>query len=166
MLPNTVAVSSTLPRVKNKTFNENDENISYSKPVDFQKDRKSWPLAQVMECVDLETVSRIPSLESGKETSVIDSIISSHNSCVTVLQTDKIKSEYTQMNEHESCLDDKPSNVLKIVLPLVSESVPLNGHPIAIERDQFLQEDCSIISSNNHFQYSPEQCEDMPIYVI
>ncbi|XP_026818737.1 uncharacterized protein LOC113557425 isoform X2 [Rhopalosiphum maidis] len=165
MLPNTIAVSSTLPRVKNKTFNENDENISYSKPVDFQKDRKSWPLAQVMECVDLETVSCIPSLESGKETCVKDPITSTHNSCVTVFQTDNLQSECTRMNEHESCLDDQPSNVLKIVLPLVSESVPLNGHPIAIEHNQFLQEDSSVVSSNNHVQYSPEQCEDMPVYV-
>lgn len=161
MLPNTIAVSSTLPRVKNKTYNENDENVSYSKPVGFQKDRKSWPLAQVMECVDLETVSRISSLESEKETSSINPITSSHNNCVTVLQTDNLQPECI----NELCSDDQPSNVLKIVLPLVSESVPLNGHSIAIDHDQFLQEKSSVVSSNNHVQYFPEQCEDVPVYV-
>ncbi|KAF0771631.1 Uncharacterized protein FWK35_00000436 [Aphis craccivora] len=161
MLPNTIAVSSTLPRVKNKTYNENDENVSYSKPVGFQKDRKSWPLAQVMECVDLETVSRISSLESEKETSAVNPITSSHNNCVTLLQTDNLQPECI----NELCSDDQPSNVLKIVLPLVSENVPLNGHSIAIDHDQFLQEESSVVSSNNHVQYFPEQCEDVPVYV-
>ncbi|CAI6359627.1 unnamed protein product [Macrosiphum euphorbiae] len=161
MLPNTIAVSSTLPRVKNKTYNENDENISYSKSVDFQKDRKSWPLAQVMECVDLETVSCISPLESENETCIVDPITSSHNGCVTVLQTDNLQSECI----NELCLDGQPSNVLKIVLPLVSENVPLNGHPIAIEHDQFFQEQGHVVSSNDHVQYSPKQCVDMPVYV-
>ncbi|XP_025191939.1 uncharacterized protein LOC112592154 [Melanaphis sacchari] len=161
MLPNTIAVSSTLPRVKNKTYNENDENISCSKPVVFQKDRKSWPLAQVMECVDLETVSHISSLESEKETNAIDPITSSLNSCVTVLQTANLQSECI----NKLCLDDQPSNVLKIVLPLVSESVPLNNHSIAIDHNQFLQEESPVVSSNNYVQCFPEECEDIPTHV-
>ncbi|XP_015374821.1 PREDICTED: uncharacterized protein LOC107169564 [Diuraphis noxia] len=161
MLPNTIAVSSTLPRIKNKTYNENNENISYSKSVDFQKDRKSWPLAQVMECVDLETVSHISPLGSENETNAVDSINSSHNGCVTVLQTDNLQSE----SINELCLDGQPNNVLKIVLPLVSENVPLNSHPIAIEHNQFSQEESYVVSSNNDVQYSPKQCVDMPVYV-
>lgn len=161
MLPNTIAVSSTLPRVKNNACSKNDENTSYSKSVDFQKDRRSWPLAQVMECVDLETVSHISPLESENETSAVVPITSSHNGCMAVLQTDNLQSECI----NELCLDGQPSNVLKIVLPLVSDNVPFNGHPIAIEHNQFFQEEDYVVSSNNHDQYSPKQCVDMPVYV-
>jgi len=118
-------------------------------------------LAQVMECVDLETVTHISSLESEKETSAINPITSSHNNCVTVLQTNNLQPACI----NELCSDDQPSNVLKIVLPLVSESVPLNGHSIAIDHNQFLQEESSVVSSNNRVQYFPEQCDDMPVYV-
>ncbi|KAL4103630.1 hypothetical protein QTP88_018989 [Uroleucon formosanum] len=161
MLPTTIAVSSTLPRVKNKTYNENNENISYSKSVDFQKDRKSWPLAQVMECIDLETVSCISPLESENETCAVDPVTSSRNGCVTVLQTDNLQSECI----NKLCLDGQPGNVLKIILPLVSENVPLNGHPVAVEHSQFFQEQGHIVSSNNHVQYFPKQCVDTPVYV-
>jgi len=149
--------------VKNKTYNESNENISYSKSVDFQKDRKSWPLAQVMECVDLETVSHISPLESENETSAVEPItsINSHNGFVTVLQNDNLQSKCI----NELGLDGQPSNILKIVLPLVSENGPLNCHSNAIEYDQFSQEESYVVSSNNRVKYSPKQCVDMPVYV-
>jgi len=112
-----------------------------------------------MECVDLETVSHISPLEPENKTNAVDPITSSHNGCVTVLQTDNLQSECI----NELCLDGQPSNVLKIVLPLVSENVPLI--PITIEHDQFLQEESYVVSSNDHVQYSPKQCVDMPVYV-
>jgi len=114
-----------------------------------------------MECIDLETVSCISPLESENEACAVDPITSSHNGCVTVLQTDNLQSECI----NELCLDSQPGNVLKIILPLVNENVPLNGHPIAIEHDQFFQKQGHIVSSSNHVQYSPKQCVDMPVYV-
>lgn len=114
-----------------------------------------------MECVDLETVSRISPLEPENKNNAVDPITFSRNGCVTVLQTDNLQSECI----NELCLDGQPSNVLKIVLPLVSENVPLNSNPIAIEPDQSFQEESYVVSSNNHVQYSPKQCVDMPVYV-
>lgn len=113
-----------------------------------------------MECVDHETVSPMSPLESENETSAVDPI-TFHNSCVTVLSKDNLQTDCI----NKLCSDGQTSNVLKIVLPLVSENVTLNCQSKAIEQDQLLQEEYYVVSSNNHVQYSPKQCVDMPVYI-
>lgn len=178
MLPNTITLPSTLvsyhtmfyiilftyldiiylfflhfqPRVKNKTYDQNAEHIAYSKSADFQKVRKSWPLAQVVECVTLETVSHISPSKSENESYSTDPI-SVHNGCVTVLQTDNFQLGCVK----ESCENIPTNNVLKIVLPLVNENVPLSCQPKIIEHDEFLPNQCHIMSSNMHVQCSPNE---------
>jgi len=139
------------PRVKNKTYDQNTEHISYSKSADFQKVRKSWPLAQVVECVALETVSNISPSESENESYSVDPI-SVHKGCVTVLQTNNFQPGRIK----ESC-KNSPTNVLKIVLPLVNENVPLSCQPKIIEHDEFLPNQCNVMSSNIHVQCSPNE---------
>lgn len=143
------------PRVKNKTYDQSVENISNSKSVDFQNGRKSWPLAQVVECVTLETVS--PSV-SETVSDVLDPT-PSQNGCVTVFPTDNLKANCIK----ELCIDNQ-KNVLKIVLPLVSENVPLDCSK-PIEHNQLLYEKDCIVSSNNYEHYSPKHCAAMPVCI-
>lgn len=137
------------------------ECVSYSKSVDFQKDRKSWPLAQVVECVALDTVSHISPSESENERNVVDSV-PSHNGCITDFQAENVQ---TDLNK-ELCFDDSPTNnannVLKIVLPLVSKNVPLSCLPITDDEHDELSK---LFSVNNHVQYSSDHCVEMPVNV-
>lgn len=136
------------------------ESVSYSKSVEFQKDRKSWPLAQVVECVALDTVSHISPSESINESGVVDSI-PSHNGCVTVFQDENIQTD----SKKELFLDDNPTNnannVLKIVLPLVNENVPLSCQSPTIVHELSPKS----FSANNHVEYSPKYCVDVPVCV-
>lgn len=111
--------------------------------------RQSWPLGQVVECVALETVSNISS-ESENETYSVDPILV-HNGCVTVLQTDDFQTGCIK----ELGENSPTNNVLKIVLPLVNENVPLNCEPKIIEHDDFLQKQSHVMSSNMYVQCSP-----------
>ncbi|VVC38309.1 Hypothetical protein CINCED_3A011500 [Cinara cedri] len=159
MLPNTISVSSTLPRVKNKTYDQNTKNVSNSKSADFQNDRKSWPLAQVVECVTIETVPDIiPPLVKENGSNVINPI-PSQNGSVTGLPKDNLTLDCIK----ESHIDNQ-KNVLKIILPLVNENVPLNCTK-TIEHDQLLYEKDCILSSNNYEHYSPKHCVDMSVYI-
>uniref|UniRef100_A0A2S2QIW7 Uncharacterized protein n=1 Tax=Sipha flava TaxID=143950 RepID=A0A2S2QIW7_9HEMI len=161
MLPNTIALSSTLPRVKNKNYSQNVECVSYSKSVDFQRDRKSWPLPQVVECVALDTVSHISPSESVNESNIVDSI-PLHNGCVTVFQAENVQTD----SKKDLFFDDSPTNnatnVLKIVLPLVNENVPLSCQSPTVVEDELLPK---LFSVNNNVQYSPKHCEDVPVCV-
>lgn len=137
------------------------ECVSYSKSVDFQRDRKSWPLAQVVECVALDTVSHILPSESENESNVVDSV-PLHNGGITVFQAEN---EETDSNK-ELCFDDSPTknadNVIKIVLPLVSENVPLSCQSTTVDHDELLPK---LFSVNNHVQYSPQYCVEMPVCI-
>lgn len=109
----------------------------------------------MVECVSLETVSHISPPESKNENSGMDPI-PLHNGCVTVFQTDNLQLD---------CLDHSTNNVLKIVLPLVSENVPLDCQPKTIEHDQVLQKEDYVVSSNNYLQYSPKYCVEVPVCI-
>jgi len=146
--------------VKNKTYDQTNENISYSKSVDFKKDRKSWPLAQVVECVAFESVSRTSPSESENDINVVDPV-TAHNGCVSVFQADDLQLD----SINESCLDASKNNVLKIVLPLVSENVPLDCQLQTIEHNQFLEKKNCGVSSNNQVQYLPIHCVDTPVCI-
>lgn len=127
--------------------------------MDFQKDRKSWPVAQVVECVAFKSVPHISPTDSESKISVVDSV-TAHNGCVSVFETNN---DLQLDCVKESRLEDPKNNVLKIVLPLVSEeNVPLDCQLNAIENDKFLQKDC-IMSSNNHVQCPPMHCADTSV---
>lgn len=108
----------------------------------------------------LETVSCISSSENDNETCVADPI-SSHNGCVTIFQANNnLQSNCIK----ESCINNPTDNVLKILLPLVNENVPLNYQSKVIENDQLLQKQESVASSNTHVQCSPSDYNvDMPL---
>lgn len=148
--------------MKNKTYDDDHvENISYTRSDNFQRDRKSWPLAQVVECDALETTSNISPIENEYKTSCVN-VIPSRNGCVTILQTDDVQLDRTK----ESCLDNPKNNVLKIVLPLVNENVPLHNHQLkTVEDEQFLQKENSVYQSNNHVQYISNNCVDTPLCI-
>lgn len=87
-------------------------------------------------------------------------VIPSHIGCVTILQTDNLQLDSTK----DSSLDN-PKNVLKIVLPLVSENVPLNHQLKTVEDEQYLQEINSLHQSNNHVQYTSNHCVVTPLCI-
>lgn len=117
-------------------------------------------MAQVVECVALETVSHISSSENDNETCVVNPI-SSPTGCVTIFQADNnLQSNCIK----ESCTNNPTDNVLKIVLPLVNENVPLNYQSKIIENDQLLQKEECVASSNIHVQCSTSDYNiDMPM---
>lgn len=112
----------------------------------------------MVECVALKTVSHVLPTESEIETCCLDPI-PPHIDCVSDYQTENLKSDSMK----GSCLDSPTKNVLKIVLPLVSESVPLNGQSKLIKHNKLLKEELCIVSSNNHVQYIPKHDVDMPV---
>ncbi|XP_050425697.1 uncharacterized protein LOC126836394 isoform X2 [Adelges cooleyi] len=158
MFTNTESLSSTLPRVKTKEYDDDDvvNSITCSKSLDCQNNRKSWPLSQVVECVTFGAVSHISPPKNEMETDIVDGMpLSRHNGCVTVFQDD------LQLNCNGKTYFESPTNnVLKIVLPLVSENVPLEQD----ECDRMLYEDCD--QSNIHVQYYPTYCGDSSVNVI
>jgi len=118
----------------------------------------------VVECVGFESVSHISPSESENKNSVVDPVIT-HNGCISVFQTNDIQLDCIE-DIKESYLDDPENNVLKIVLPLVSENVPLDCQLKTIEHDQFLlREDDRVVLSNNQVQYPSIHCVDMPVRV-
>lgn len=115
----------------------------------------------MVEYDSLETKSQISPVVSENDTSVtrIVDTIPSLNGCVNIFQTDDLLPDYIK----ESSLDSTTNNVLKIVLPLVNENVPLNCQLNEIEYDHFFSKESHVDTSNNHIQYSPQQCVDMPV---
>lgn len=115
----------------------------------------------MVECVALETSSHISPLENENKNSGMDPI-PSHNGCVTVFQADNLQLDCIK---ESSCLDHSTNNVLKIVLPLVNENVPLDCQPRTFENGKFLKKEDCVVSSNNYVQYSPKHCADMFVCV-
>lgn len=111
----------------------------------------------MVERVTLETVSdTLPSVSDN--VSNMDPILS-QNGCVAGFSTDNLKPDCIK----ELCIDNQ-KNVLKIVLPLVSENVLLNCSN-TIEHDQLLYKKDCIISNSNHEYYSPKHYVDMSVCV-
>lgn len=115
-------------------------------------------MAQVVECVSPETVSNISPQESENETSAINPI-PLHIGCVTIFQADNSQPDFI----NKQCVDSSTNNILKIVLPLVSENVSLNGQPQTIKPYQLLPKESCVVSNSVQVQCSPDN--NTPILV-
>lgn len=113
----------------------------------------------MVECVSNEPIDHIIShSENFDETNIVD-LAESHKENETIFRTNTLHLDC----KNESCSNDS-TNVLKIVLPLVNENVPLNFQPKTINHDQLLEDESYIVLRNSPVQYSPIST-DMPVNV-
>lgn len=101
----------------------------------------------------------ISPLENDYETRIVN-LAESHKENETIFQTHNLQLDC----KNESYSNGSTKNVLKIVLPLVSENVPLNFQSKTIDHDQLLKDESYIVLNNSPVQYSPIST-DMPVSV-
>lgn len=106
----------------------------------------------MVECVTLETRSHISPTVNEIDISILNPI-----SSLNVYQTNDLKSDCIK----ESNLNNPTNNILKIVLPLVSENVPVKCQLNTNKCDQLFSNENCVLLSNNHVKYSPEQCSNI-----
>lgn len=114
----------------------------------------------MVECVADEPINHIISpSENDNETTILD-LAESPKENETIFQTHDVQLDC----KNESCSIGSTNNVLKIVLPLVSENVPLNFQSKTVDHDQLLEDESYIVLSNSPVQYSPIS-SDIPVSV-
>lgn len=103
----------------------------------------------MVECVALESKSHVSSTLSKIDISIVEPL--------NVFQTNDLKPDCIK----ESGLDSPTNNILKIVLPLVSENVPMKCQLNTIKCNELFSNENCVILSNNHVQYSPDDCSNV-----